>query len=170
MLGQGFAHSLGPASCCWVLLQSCFAAQRGEASDKWPCLEKPAGKGGLWHGGIPWVARWAWGSWETYSELYHLSSSWLRLLSLAGRHGAGQCSGARESQGAGINWVTWARCFEHKKRYKMLIITVRCLRAPFNLLVAIFYTMHYTMVKGTVIVKIQKVKFWVIQCCLGKIM
>lgn len=52
----------------------------------------------------------------------------------------------------------------------MLIITVRCLRAPFNLLVAIFYTMHYTMVKGTVIVKIQKVKFWVIQCCLGKIM
>lgn len=54
MLGQGFALSLGPANCCWVLLQSCFAAQRGAASGKWPCLEKPARKGGLWHGGTPW--------------------------------------------------------------------------------------------------------------------
>lgn len=108
------------------------------------------------------VARWARGSWAAYSGLYHLSSSWQGLLSLAGRHGAGQCSGTRESQGAGINWVTCASCFEHKKRYKMLIITMRCLRAPFNLLVAIFYTMHYTMAKATVIVKIQEAKFWVI--------
>lgn len=49
MLGQGFALSLGPADCCWVLQQSCFAAQGGAASGKWPCLEKPARKGGLWN-------------------------------------------------------------------------------------------------------------------------
>lgn len=103
MLGQGFALSLGPASCCWVLLQSCFAGQRRAAPDKWPHLEKPARKGGLWHGGTPWVARWARGSWAAYSGLYHPSSSRQGLLSHAGRHGAGQCSGARESQGAGLN-------------------------------------------------------------------
>lgn len=143
MLGQRFALSLGPASCGWVLLRSCFAAQRGTASGEWPCLEKPAGKGGLWPGGSPWGARWARGSWAAYSGFYHPPSSWQGLLSRASRHAACQCSGARESQGAGIDWVTCVSFFEHKKRYKMLIITMRCLSALSNLLVAVFYTVDF---------------------------
>lgn len=140
MLGQGFALSLGPASCYCILLQSCFSAQGGAAPGKRSRLEKSARKGDLWNGGTPWVVSWAQSSWAVYSGLYHPSSFWQGLLSHADKHRSGQCSGARESQGAGINWVTCASCFEHKKRCKMLIITMRCLRALFNLLVAVFYT------------------------------
>lgn len=145
-----------------------FTAWGGMAFGKWPCMEKHARKGGLWLDGIPQAVPLASGrvdprqpaSVHTVAPSVFLPA---RGPGLRGQAGAGCCNGAGESRAAGTNWVIRAPWFGRMKNYKMPINIMRCLTVLCNVLVlfSLVCICKGIPAKGTIIVNIQKGKFWV---------
>lgn len=161
----------GPASCCLALprIQNhCASLQTGEGQLLVSGCEKLARKGGLWLDWIPQALPLASGCMDSrqLASIHKVVSSILLLArgpGLRGQAGAGRCNAAGESRAAGINWVIPAHWFERMKDYKMPINIMRCLTALLNLLVlfSLVCICKGILAKGTIIVNIQKGKFWV---------